>query len=641
MNMANQATEVLQSDRSQPEHGFPSISVIIPARNEAANLPYVLPRIPTQVQEVILVDGHSTDATIQVARELMPTIRVVQQEGKGKGDALRTGVAESTSDILVMLDADGSTDPQEISRFVTPLLHGADFAKGSRFTASGGSTDISPSRRLGNACLNLLVNRLFGSKFTDLCYGYNAFWRDCLDCFEVDASGFEVETLINIRAHRSRLVIKEVPSFEFARIHGQSNLHAVRDGLRILRTIIGEWWNGHSKVRNANASASRRSRVEETPTLLLPAFRLADIATPKKSPATTIPASLVKPVEPVPSPQPGVTVIVPAYTEARWEKLVAVVHALTHQTHRPHQIMVVIDHNSRLLARAQEAFPEALVVENMQARGLSGARNTGISLAQTELVAFIDDDAIPEPTWLETLVAAFTAPSVLGVGGALEPDWQTSRPAWFPDEFGWVVGCDYTGLPIKRAKVRNLIGASMCIRRSAFVASGGFREDIGRIGSRPLGCEETEWCLRAQNAFMGGYFLYEPRARSRHFVPETRTTLSYFSSRCFFEGISKAWVVKYTGLNEGLASERTHVLRTLPQGVLRGLTRALRHGDMQAGMRAVMILVGLVLTVLGYITGRLTMTYAALIEMVTSRAEQHASRPLTLVDIREREPVSA
>ncbi len=216
------------------------ISVVIPARNEAQNLPHVLPYIPANVEEVILVDGHSTDDTIAVAKRLLPNIKVIEQQGKGKGDALRAGFAACTGDIIVMLDADGSADPREIPRFVGMLKGGFDFAKGSRFLHGAGSSDITMLRRLGNYGLSLFVNILFGTRFSDLCYGYNAFWRHCLNHVEVDCDGFEVETLINLRMFRAGLKIAEIPSFEHHRIYGESNLRAFRDGWRVLNTIFNE-----------------------------------------------------------------------------------------------------------------------------------------------------------------------------------------------------------------------------------------------------------------------------------------------------------------------------------------------------------------------------------------------------------------
>lgn len=216
------------------------VSVVIPALNEAKNLPYVLPRIPPWVHEVLLVPGHSTDDTVKVARQLHPDIRVVDQQGRGKGAALRSGFAAATGDIIVMLDADGSMDPSEITAFVQALRSGADFAKGSRFLKGGGTVDMEFYRKLGNWGLLLAVRLLFGGRYTDLCYGYNAFWTRVLPQLHLDGDGFEIETMMNVRALRAGLSIVEVPSFEAQRVHGVSNLRTIPDGWRVLKTILKE-----------------------------------------------------------------------------------------------------------------------------------------------------------------------------------------------------------------------------------------------------------------------------------------------------------------------------------------------------------------------------------------------------------------
>jgi glycosyltransferase involved in cell wall biosynthesis len=217
-----------------------TVSVIIPAKNEAKNLPYVLPLIPAWVHEVLLVDGNSTDDTVAVARNLLPQIRIVQQKGRGKGAALRTGFAAATGDIIVMIDADGSMDPGEIPAFVGALLAGADFAKGSRFLQGGGTFDMSWIRYVGNWVLTNLVRLIFGGQYSDLCYGYNAFWKWLLPTLNLDADGFEIETLMNVRALRAHLKVTEIPSFEAERIYGESNLNTFRDGWRVLKTIVRE-----------------------------------------------------------------------------------------------------------------------------------------------------------------------------------------------------------------------------------------------------------------------------------------------------------------------------------------------------------------------------------------------------------------
>jgi glycosyltransferase involved in cell wall biosynthesis len=225
----------------QGNQDHPTISVVIPTYNEAQNLPHVLPYIPAIVSEISLVDGHSNDDTVAVAQQLLPNIRVIQQKGKGKGDALRTAFAACTGDIIVTLDADGSSDPMEIPRFVDALGWGYDFAKGSRFLTGADSSDISFIRRLGNKALCSLVNLLFGMRFTDLCYGYNAFWRWCLDEIAIESGGFEIETEMILSMHKARLKIVEVPSHEHRRVYGESKLHALGDGLGVLMTILRMW----------------------------------------------------------------------------------------------------------------------------------------------------------------------------------------------------------------------------------------------------------------------------------------------------------------------------------------------------------------------------------------------------------------
>jgi hypothetical protein len=237
-----------------PSAAHGSVGIVVPCLNEAASLPYLFSRMPSGIDEVILVDGGSTDDSVQVAARLWPSLRIVTQTRRGKGNALACGFAAAASDIIVTVDADGSADPAEIPRFVAALRDGAHFAKGTRFGAGGGSDDITPLRRGGNGALTALVNRLYATSFTDLCYGYNAFWRSIVPIFDlpelagpVDAAslrpgdGFEIETLVLLRAVRAGLRIVEVPSHEAHRMHGTSNLRTLVDGSRVLSTILHEW----------------------------------------------------------------------------------------------------------------------------------------------------------------------------------------------------------------------------------------------------------------------------------------------------------------------------------------------------------------------------------------------------------------
>ena len=231
------------------------VSVVVPAKNEAENIAAVLEQLPQDLHEVILVDGHSKDGTVEVARAARPDIRVLTQAGRGKGDALRVGFAAVTGNLIVTLDADGSADPAEIPRFVEALVDGADFAKGSRFLEGAGSADITRTRHVGNRVLSASANLLHGTRFTDLCYGYNAFWTRCLPFISLDAPGFEVETVINLRIAGAGMRICEVPSYEAARVHGESNLYTFRDGWRVFRTIVSESPIVHRRRGTSNQSA--------------------------------------------------------------------------------------------------------------------------------------------------------------------------------------------------------------------------------------------------------------------------------------------------------------------------------------------------------------------------------------------------
>ena len=243
----------------------PTISAVIPTLNEAANLPHVLTALPDCVDELIIVDGNSVDDTIAVAQAIRPDVRIVLQDARGKGNALKCGFAAATGDIIVMLDADGSTDPAEIPGFVNALIEGADFAKGSRYMTGGGSEDLTLLRRLGNTFLTGTVNALFRVDYTDLCYGFMAFWRRCLPQLNVDCTGFEVETLLTLRAARADFAVAEVPSVERDRIHGESNLRPVRDGLRIMRTILRERFSRDRSAANAPAWAAVAGELAPLP----------------------------------------------------------------------------------------------------------------------------------------------------------------------------------------------------------------------------------------------------------------------------------------------------------------------------------------------------------------------------------------
>jgi glucosyl-dolichyl phosphate glucuronosyltransferase len=303
------------------------------------------------------------------------------------------------------------------------------------------------------------------------------------------------------------------------------------------------------------------------------------------------------------APDLEISVIICAYTEERWHQLLASVESIREQTLQPFEVIVVIDHNAALYERACRALEGVMVIENHEPRGLSGARNSGLALAKGNVIAFIDEDATASADWLEILGADYQEENILGVGGQIKSAWQTGRPAWFPEEFDWVVGCTYLGLPGQTAPVRNLIGCNMSFRRKVPLSVGGFRHGIGRIGSLPTGCEETELCIRAGRFWPGQSFVYDPKAAVLHRVPKTRSTFAYFVSRCYSEGLSKALVSRFTGARRGLNSELKYVLKALPLGAARGVRDAILHGDIFGLARAGAILCGLFFTVCGFVIG--------------------------------------
>jgi hypothetical protein len=304
-----------------------------------------------------------------------------------------------------------------------------------------------------------------------------------------------------------------------------------------------------------------------------------------------------------PAARPGVSVIICAYTERRWHDTLAAVASVAAQSLPALETIVVVDYNPSLFERLTAALPDVTVAANGEAPGLSGGKNTGIGLARGDIIAFLDDDAVAAPDWLKFLVDSYADPRVAGAGGLTLPMWDTARPSWFPGEFDWVVGCTYTGMAASPAPLRNLLGGNASFRRDVFPLAGRFRTGIGRSGGGlPAGCEETEFCIRLRQRSPESVLLFENRAVIGHRVPAARGTFSYFLTRCYAEGLSKALVTGSVGVADGLSAERSHALRTLPAGVAHGVADALR-GD-EAGLgRAGAIVAGLAASVAGYVIG--------------------------------------
>jgi GT2 family glycosyltransferase len=283
------------------------------------------------------------------------------------------------------------------------------------------------------------------------------------------------------------------------------------------------------------------------------------------------------------------SVVICAYTMKRWDRLQAAVDSVARQS-ADVEIVLVIDHDEELLDRCADRWPHHHVVANRFAQGLSGARNTGVAQATGKVIAFLDDDATAADGWLDAVTAGFTDQSVGGVGGYVVPAWAEPPPGWLPREFWWVVGCSYTGQPSDVEEVRNPIGANMAFTRSVFEHVGGFREEIGRVGTIPLGCEETELSIRARAAGFGIW--YRPDAIVHHWVPAERLSVRYFLRRCYAEGLSKAVVSGLAGRTDGLASERAYASRTLPRAVGKALVQVLRGPSRVDGLRRAAAVVG-------------------------------------------------
>ena len=300
---------------------------------------------------------------------------------------------------------------------------------------------------------------------------------------------------------------------------------------------------------------------------------------------------------------PTISVVICAYTFDRLEVLGEALDSVRAQTRPAHEVVLVIDHAPELLEEARRLWPDLKVVANREQQGLSGARNTGVAEASGEVVAFLDDDAIASPDWLARLAGAYADPGVLGAGGKVRPRWVEEKPSWFPPEFDWVVGCTHSGMPKELAAVRNLVGANMSFRREQLLEVGGFSHELGRVGTLPVGCEETDLSIRVHQRWPQGEILYDPAAEVDHVVSPARGGLRYFLDRCRAEGRSKAVLTGMVGSEDGLSSERSYVRSTLPRGVFRELRGGLR-GESGAFGRAAMIFVGLAATSVDYLRVR-------------------------------------
>lgn len=301
-----------------------------------------------------------------------------------------------------------------------------------------------------------------------------------------------------------------------------------------------------------------------------------------------------------------VSVVICAYTEARWHNLVMAVESIQQQRVSPIETIVVIDYNASLFERVRTHMKDITVIENTGPKGVSGARSTGVARAKGTLIACLDDDAIAAPDWIERLSACCIDSSVLGAGGTVQPYWEGERPLWFPEDFYWVVGCSYKRMPDEPVEVRNLWAGCMCVRKEVFEVIGGFRSDIGHVGKMVLGGEETELCIRAKQHWPRKKFIHDPQASIQHYIPLRRATWQYFLKRCYAEGFSKAIITRHVGAKDSLSVERAYTLQQLPSGIIRGITDFFLHADANGLRRSGAIIVGLFTTTVGYFAGTLS-----------------------------------
>jgi glucosyl-dolichyl phosphate glucuronosyltransferase len=271
-----------------------------------------------------------------------------------------------------------------------------------------------------------------------------------------------------------------------------------------------------------------------------------------------------------------VSVIICAYTEERWDDLVRSVSSAAATLIDDDELIVVIDHNAALLARAQREIgdfgrPALQIVASTGKKGLSGARNSGIACATGDIVAFVDDDAAVHPGWRDALTGHYADAAVAVVGGSAQPVWPNQRPRWLPGEYDWIVGCAYVGLPKTVQPVRNVMGCNMSFRREILPVVGGFNTDLGRVGRHPVGCEETEFCIRISQRWPSKMILFDPDLRVSHYVSADRTKLAYFVRRCFGEGISKRHISRLVGSRDATSTERSYLTITVPRALLRGV----------------------------------------------------------------------
>ena len=520
----------------------PTVSVVIPAKNEARNLPMVLGSLPEWVDEVVLVDGHSVDETIAVARQCRPDIKIVTQPGKGKGDALLAGFKACTSDIVVMMDGDGSTPGTEIVRFVSALVAGADYAKGSRFANSGGSDDITVGRRLGNRIFSGLVNLAFGTRYTDLCYGYNAFWSEHLPALDLDCGGFEIETVMNIRAAKAALRVQEIPSRERPRVHGESNLHVVFDGWRILKAITAEASpRSHRslprRICTHRRSARRWPRRRPSSTRRRTPWRWSGRPNPTSG-LSERRARSGRPLENLPTPAAARSASSPAGHDLRRDlRLCAATLGRDlrrgglgpgSRAFRTKRSSWWSTTTRALYASLAAALPGVTVVENAEQQGLSGGRTPGSPQPRAMLSPFSTTTPSPTTTGSSSSPTPTKIPAV-DRRRRTHPavDWKVPRPAWFPERvrLGGGLHLPWHGRVARRRSATSSVGTPRSVGRRLNWSADSRTVSGAPRPSGPSAARRPSSASGSINSCPGRCCLFDERAMIWHLVPPDRSPL--------------------------------------------------------------------------------------------------------------------
>lgn len=596
--------------------GRPLVSVCIPAYQAARYLQATIDSILAQTHrdfELVIVDNASTDGTREILDAITDDrVRVVRNESTiPVVDNFNCAVRHTRGELVKLVCADDLLAPDCLGEQVAVLVNSPDVAlvsartdfvdddgevivKARGLRGMGGRLPADTAvRRLvhnGGNPIGAPVAVMFRRVDFDRCGGFHndqPFLAD-LDLWVRLLRGGDfvglTSTLGSFRVHSESVS-------GLTSVRSQISAHRAFD--RVLRADTR--WN----LTIADRVRGRIGCYENVlRRLVLFAVAALGVAHGAKRGQKTLP-----PPEITSEPAETLSVVICAYTLRRWDEICAAVESVLAQDFAVREVLLVIDHNPELYDRAFLQFAAAdrvTVCENIHESGLSGARNSGVDAATGDIVAFLDDDAAAEPGWAAGLMAHYQDGAVAGVGGYAEPVWPQARPAWMPGEFDWVVGCSYIGQPMEPAAVRNPLGCNMSLRRSVFGEVGGFSAEVGRVGSHPVGGEETELCIRIGVRWPHSHILFDPDVRVRHHVSDDRTRLSYFMRRCYHEGMSKGIVSELADTREALGTERSYAVSTLPRGVLREC--ASLSGDGFA--RASVIVLGLALTTAGYVNAR-------------------------------------